>query len=95
MDKFVQINTDPLQYDCFAGSYGFDFSFVYYEPFNDPSFYMPEPQMELQDYTDWITTAVSGFFEIQIFPGFYLSGFLMVVIAFACVIWFLKIFAGG
>lgn len=53
----------------------FNCSFVYDPQFSDPSFINPGGAMELRDYTSWITTAVSGFFDIQIFPGFYLPGF--------------------
>lgn len=48
-----------------------------------------------EDYTSWIANAVSGFLEFEIFKGFSLGGLLMVIISFACVLWFLKLFAGG
>lgn len=92
---YLQSIQTPSYGSTFTFAPSFTCSFVYASRFDDPSFLNPPGGMELRDYTAWITTAVSGFFEIQIFPGFYLSGFLMVVIAFACVIWFLKIFAGG
>lgn len=55
----------------------------------------PAEQMELHDYTDWLSHALEGFLMLQIFPGFYLSGFLLVILGFAMFIWALKVFAGG
>lgn len=52
-------------------------------------------QMELYDYTAWITNAIEGFLFLEIFPGFYLSGFLMAILGFVMFIWALKVFAGG
>lgn len=46
-------------------------------------------------YTDWIGTAVSGFLDTQIFPGFTLGGVFITVFSFGCVMWFLKLVAGG
>lgn len=53
------------------------------------------PAVPLLDYTAWIGTAVSGFLDLQIFPYFTLGGVLMTLLAFTCVIWFLKLVAGG
>lgn len=57
------------------------------EPFDATDYYA--------DYTGWVATAISGFFDTQIFPGFTLGGIVLMVLAFAIVIWMLKIFAGG
>lgn len=46
-------------------------------------------------YTNWLGTAISGFFNTQILPGFSFGGILLMIISFLCVVWFLKIFAGG
>lgn len=71
--------------------------YYYNQEYLDPYQYVVphSPRLELSDYTDWITSAVDGILTLQVFPGFYLSGLLMVIIAFCCVMWFLKIFAGG
>ena len=71
--------------------------YVVWDKLSDPTNLYPivQSSMELADYTGWVTTALEGFFGLQIFPGFYLTGFLMVLIAFASFIWFLKLFAGG
>jgi hypothetical protein len=53
------------------------------------------PALPLVGYTNWLGHAVSGFLDLNIFPGFTLGGILMTIIAFSCVIWFLKLFAGG
>lgn len=47
------------------------------------------------DYTSWIATAVGGFLDFELFPGFTFGGILMVFIAFSCVMWFLRLVGGG
>ena len=47
------------------------------------------------DYTSWIATAVGGFLDFELFPGFTFGGILMVFIAFSCVMWFLRLVSGG
>lgn len=61
------------------------------------SFISPDenPSFALRPYTEWIATAVGGFFDLEIFPGFSLGGIFMTVVAFMCAIWFLKLVAGG
>ena len=61
------------------------------------SFISPEdnPAFALRPYTEWIATAVGGFFDLEIFPGFSLGGIFMTLVAFMCAIWFLKLVAGG
>lgn len=53
------------------------------------------PSVPLLSYTEWIGTAVSGFMDLQIAPGFTLGGIFMTILAFVCVVWFLKLVAGG
>lgn len=53
------------------------------------------PAFALRPYTEWIATAVGGFFDLQIFPGFSLGGIFMTLVSFMCVVWFLKLVAGG
>lgn len=47
------------------------------------------------DFTSWLGTAVGGFLNFEIFPGFNMSGILLIIISFSLVMWFLKVFAGG
>lgn len=53
------------------------------------------PAFGLIPYTDWIGTALSGFFDAELFPGFTLGGVFMTLFSFSCAIWFLKLVAGG
>lgn len=72
----------------------FDYEFVPFLRTNFPVDTYKEPY-ELVDYAGWLGTAVGGFFDLEILEGFTLGGIFITVVAFACVIWFLKIFAGG
>lgn len=47
------------------------------------------------DYSSWLSTAVGGFLDFQIFPGFSLAGALGVVIGLGIFVYLLKVFAGG
>lgn len=47
------------------------------------------------DWVSWLGTAVGGFFDFEIMPGFSLGGILAVVIMLGLVMTFLKFFAGG
>lgn len=53
------------------------------------------PAIDLAPFTKSLATAVAGFFDFEIFPGFNLGGILITIIAFACVVWWLKLVAGG
>lgn len=53
------------------------------------------PTDYFRPYADWLAQAVSGFFSFQLFPGFYLGGILVAIIAFCLVMWWLKMFGGG
>lgn len=82
------VNTLSLNFDvtnCFVPD------LLNYEPDNGDY----NPAIPLMSYTDWMGTAVSGFLDMQIFPGFTLGGIFMTLLAFTCVIWFLKLVAGG
>lgn len=46
-------------------------------------------------YTDWLTTAIGGFFDFELFPGFSFGGVIAIVFILLFVIWVLKIIAGG
>jgi hypothetical protein len=48
-----------------------------------------------RDFTAWLGTATTGFFTAEIAPGFPIGGIVIMIISFALVIWFLKMFAGG
>lgn len=64
----------------------------------DLSTRLPEdsnPALPLRDYTSFLGTGASGFLDLEIFPGFTIGGIFMTLVAFCCVIWFLKLFAGG
>ncbi len=47
------------------------------------------------DYTTWLGTAVKGFFDAELWPGFTLGGIFLIIVSFSIVVWFLKVFAGG
>lgn len=51
--------------------------------------------MYYKDYTSWVSEAVGGFFDFNVFPGFSLGGIVITVMSFAIAIWLLKMFAGG
>jgi hypothetical protein len=53
------------------------------------------PAIALSRYTEWIGDALGGFLDFNIFPGFTLGGIFMTLLAFSCVVWFLKLVAGG
>lgn len=53
------------------------------------------PALALIPYTVWLGNAVSGFMDFQLFSGFTIGGIFMTILAFACVVWFLKLVAGG
>ena len=53
------------------------------------------PALALLPYTTWIGDAVSGFMDFELFRGFTLGGIFMTLLAFTCVVWFLKLVAGG
>lgn len=46
-------------------------------------------------YTDWLTTAIGGFFDFELFPGFSFGGVIAIVFILLFVIWVLKVIAGG
>lgn len=47
------------------------------------------------DFTSWLVTAVGGFLDFELFPGFSISAVLSVVLAMSVVLLFLKWLAGG
>lgn len=53
------------------------------------------PAIDLAPFTKSLASAVAGFFDFEIFPNFNLGGILITIIAFACVVWWLKLVAGG
>lgn len=53
------------------------------------------PALALIPYTTWLGEAVSGFMDFELFNGFTLGGIFMTILAFTCVMWFLKLVAGG
>jgi hypothetical protein len=90
----------PYRADVFPGweeMYpGIDFFVRYnYDPSLSVNMFAVDETLPFYDYTAFLATAASGFLNLQIFPGFTISGLLISVIGFACAIWFLKIFAGG
>lgn len=54
-----------------------------------------DPAINLRPIGLALATAVGGFLDFEILPGFSLGGILMVTLAFLCVIWWLKLVAGG
>ena len=47
------------------------------------------------DLTDWLVTAVKGFFDAELWAGFSIAGVLGIIVACRIVIYLLKMFAGG
>lgn len=47
------------------------------------------------DMTSWLATAVDGFLDFDILPGFSIGGLVLVILSFSFVMYFLKLFAGG
>ena len=47
------------------------------------------------DFGSWLVTAVGGFMEFEIFPGFSLTNILVIVLSLLLVFAFLRYFAGG
>lgn len=47
------------------------------------------------DFSSWLITAVGGFMNAELFPGFAIGGIFAVMVAFPLVIWFLKLVLGG
>lgn len=66
-----------------------------YSSNDDGGYDVTIPSEFIRPYADWIASAVGGFFSIQLFPGFYLGGLIVTIIAFALVMWWLKMFGGG
>lgn len=60
----------------------------------DSTIIVPTPPYEA-DYTGWLGTAVGGFLDFELFPGFSLGGMLGILISFSFIMLFLKFFAGG
>lgn len=57
---------------------------------------MPEiPQDMYQDYVGWLAKGVGGFMNMQFAPGITIGGIVGVLVMFGCVMWMLKMFAGG
>lgn len=49
------------------------------------------PDDEGFDVASWLVTAVGGFLDFEIVPGFSISGFLGIVVTLAVILWFVKI----
>lgn len=92
--------------DYFSFDFGGDENFyVYYnfhsglfDKFTEAFVLRPRtdnPALPLIGYTKWLGTAASGFLDLEIFPQFTLGGIFMTLLAFSCVVWFLKLVAGG
>lgn len=56
--------------------------------------YIEPPDVNFS-FTSWLGTAISGFVSFQVFPGFSIGALLTTLISFSCVMWFLKLVAGG
>lgn len=56
--------------------------------------YVEAPDVNFS-FTSWLGTAISGFVSFQVFPGFSIGALLTTLISFSCVMWFLKLVAGG
>lgn len=84
-------------YDLDNGWYPrLEFDVIYsYDPSLNVNMFARDETLPFHDYTAFLATAASGFLNLQIFPGFTISGLLISLLGFACAIWFLKIFAGG
>ena len=74
----------------------------YLNPFIDDYLYYSvpsenddNPALALIPYTTWLGEAVGGFMDFELFKGFTLGGIFMTILAFSCVMWYLKLVAGG
>lgn len=47
------------------------------------------------DYVAWLSSAIGGFMDSEIFPNFTIGGMLGVIVAIPLAVWFLKLFSGG
>lgn len=47
------------------------------------------------NFSTWIANAVTGFFDVELFPGFSLGGIFAIIISILIAVVFLKLFAGG
>ena len=77
-----------------------DFNAVYvFNPYLDNGSFETggddNPALALIPYTTWLGEAVGGFMDFELFNGFTLGGIFMTILAFTCVMWFLKLVAGG
>lgn len=77
----------------FSGFY--DYYFDYLVPSSPDVPVYPQDDFPLMPFANWLGGAVSGFLDLQLFPGFTLGGIFVTLFAFTCVVWFLKLVAGG
>lgn len=84
--------TDSETYRNNMSYYGFPTIQKYID--TDGTIIVPSPPYE-GDYTGWLGTAVGGFLDFELFPGFTLGGMLGILISFSFIMLFLKFFAGG
>jgi hypothetical protein len=84
--------TGTTIYNVNMAKYGFPTMSKYID--TDNTYVPPLPDYNV-NYTGWLGTAVGGFLDFELFPGFSLGGLLGILIGFSFVMLFLKFFAGG
>lgn len=91
--SFDSVPTIPSSF-LFAGDFYYTFN-PYLDNLAPDDSEGENPALALIPYTTWLGEAVGGFMDFELYKGFTLGGIFVTLLSFTCVIWFLKLVAGG